>query len=347
MSVCSKNSKKMSDMGQDILFSIVQVIEERHRFLVTSHVKPDGDAMGSLMAMTHILRKMGKLATPVLQDAIPHNCAFVPGVEGILHPPGLIDGYDVGIVVDCAEFSRVGEGLVDMLRRIPVIINIDHHTGTPSYGHFNWVETSASSTCEMLHRLCEALGVAPDPHIATSLYTGLMTDTGSFRFSNTNRHVLELAARLVSEGADPAHIARNIYESAQPQRLHLLAQVLATVEFHLHNRLATAVVTQEMLRASQSTPTDSDGFINELRAVKSVELAIVFREGDNGVVHVSMRSREHVDVAHLARAHGGGGHRQAAAFRTQGTLSEIRKEITGKAMAYLRELTENHEANTS
>ncbi len=334
----------MNDMGQDILQGIAQIVQEKHRFLVTSHVKPDGDAMGSLMAMTLILRKMGKTATPALQDIVPDNCAFLPGVEGIVHQPAFTEGYDAAILVDCADFSRVGESLGEVVRHIPVIINIDHHPGAPSFGHFNWVDTCASSTCEMLHALCETLGVTPDSQIATSLYTGLMTDTGSFRFTNTNQRVLELAARLVSAGADPAHIAQNIYESARPQRLHLLAQVLATVEFHLNDRLATAMVTQEMFKTSRTTPMDSDGFINELRSVKSVEIAIMFREGENGITHVSMRSSKNVDVAFLARAHGGGGHRQAAAFRTQGPLPEIRRRITEKAKAYLIESANNHEA---
>lgn len=325
----------MNSRSEGIVQDIVRAIGEKRRFLVTSHIKPDGDAVGSLLAMTYMLRRMGKSAIPHLEDAVPDNCRFLPGAQEIVHQPRPAAEYDVAVILDCGDFSRVGEQLHGVASQIPLIVNIDHHLGTAPYGHLNWVETSASSTCELLYRLCDALDIRLDPHIATQLYTGLMTDTGSFRFTNTTQQALEMAAKLVSAGAEPAVIAGNIYDSAPAQRLHLLAQVLATVRFFHDNRLATAEVTQQMFISSQTTPMDSEGFINELRSVKTVELALLFREGQNSMVHVSMRSKGNVDVAALARIHGGGGHRQAAAFRVKGSLPEIRRHITQQALDHL------------
>ncbi len=332
-------------MRSEILQTIAETIRNNRRFLVTSHSKPDGDAMGALLAMTFILKKMGKAAVPHLEDPVPTNCAFLPGVEDIVHEPWSAVEYDVAFILDCGDFSRIGKKLEAFVSKIPVIVSIDHHVGTKPYGHINWVETPASSTCEMLCHLAQELGIIIDTPLATQLYTGLMTDTGSFRFSNTDQHVLELAAKLAGAGANPAHVAQNIYESNQPQRLHLLAQVLMTVQFFQEDRLATAQVTQEMLAASGTTAMDSEGFINELRSVKPVELAIFFREGPDGITHVSMRSKENVDVAALARSHGGGGHRRAAAFRQEGDLPEIRRRITMGAIAYLKQSSHPVEAH--
>ncbi len=332
-------------MRREILHNIAETVQNHQRFLITSHSKPDGDAMGATLAMTFILRRMGKTATPHLEDPVPANCAFLPGVEDIVHGPPAAEEYDVAFILDCGDFSRIGKTLEPLVAEIPIIVNIDHHVGTRPYGHINWIETPASSTCEMLCRLASELGVSLDAPLATQLYTGIMTDTGSFRFSNTDQHVLELAAKLVGAGANPAHVARNIYESAPPQRLHLLAQTLTTVRFFQDNRLATAEVTQEMLTATGTTAMDSEGFINELRSVKPVELAILFRENEDGIVHVSMRSKENVDVAALARAHGGGGHHRAAAFRRKGHLPEIRHRITLEAMAHLDQSSHSIEAD--
>jgi len=190
----------------------------------------------------------------------------------------------------------------------------------------------------MLYDLSPAFPVALDDQIATQLYTGLLTDTGSFRFSNTTRRVLEIATALVAAGADPARIAQEVYDSASPQGLKLLARVLSSVVFLSGDRLATMVLTQRMFQETGTSPEDTEGFINYIRSVKPVDLAMLFRQEKNGMVHVSMRSKGRVDVAALARRYGGGGHRHAAAFRVSGSLERLRETFTGVALEYLDEI---------
>ena len=250
------------------------------------------------------------------------NSSFCREAREVQNKPLESAEYEVAILVDCGDFERVGDELSEFIaRRVPFVINIDHHVPSKPFGNIYWVETSASSTCEMLFDLCMNLSLAPDADLSTLLYTGIMTDTGSFRFSNTNRRVFEIVSILVEAGADPAYIATQVYDSATPEKLKLLAQVLGTVEFHAGSRIATAELTRSMLSNSSASYMDSEGFINHLRSVKSVDLAILFREGNDGLVHVSLRSREGINVAKLAQRHGGGGHRQAAACRIPGEPS--------------------------
>jgi phosphoesterase RecJ-like protein len=160
-------------------------------------------------------------------------------------------------------------------------------------------------------------------------------DTGGFRFANTNQRVLEIAGELVAAGANPAYIAEQAYESATPGAIQLLAQVLGTIRFFADNRLASAELTQTMFNETGTSPVDSEGIINHLRSVKSVLLAMLFREDEDGVIHVSLRSKGPVDVATFAKGHGGGGHRHAAAFRLSGKMAEVRTQITQEGLSYL------------
>lgn len=326
----------MSPQKSQSINSIAKAIHEHRRFLVVTHVRPDGDAGGSVLGLTSMLRRLKKVADPYCQDPLPPNLDFLPGAGSIRHVPPDPDRYDVAILVDCGELHRVGGSFEDPVSRTSLVVNIDHHINHAPFGHVHWVDSSASSTCEMLYDLSFSLPVPLDPEIATLLYTGVITDTGSFRFSNTNCRVMEIATDLVCAGANPSEIAQCVYDSGTAQRLHLLGRVLTTVDFHLDARLATAALSRAMFHETGTTAADSDGFINHLRSVHSVDMAILFREDTDGQTHVSMRSKGEVDVAAFARRFGGGGHRNAAAFRTMGKLDDIRREFTHKAMDYLR-----------
>jgi len=325
----------MNDVKSPPLRDLQLAIERLNRFAVATHVRPDGDAIGSLLGLTYMLRKLGKEAHPYCQDPIPPAQQFLSGSRNIRHKIEEPSFYDAAILVDCGGLLRVGDALADSIGKIPFLINIDHHLNDVPFGDIFWVTPSASSTCEMLYLLCGRLQLALDPDIATQLYTGLLADTGSFRFSNTNRQVLEIASALVEAGAQPAYIAEQLYESASPQSIQLLARVLSTIVFSSDRRLATAELTQEMFADTQTSPEESEGFINHLRSVKSVQLAMLFREDNNGVVHISVRSKGGVDAAAFAKQHGGGGHRNAAAFRVSGSLDAIRSRLTREALDYL------------
>ncbi len=323
----------MSEIQTDKIREIISAIRNNERFMLATHVRPDGDAIGSVLGMRLMLRRMGKLADVYVQDSFPPEFAFLPETEGVASKPPESAKYDVAIFLDCGDFERVGDEIAQFTSaRVPFLINIDHHCPNKPFGNIYWVETSASSTCEMLFDFCMHLSLAPDPQLASLLYTGILTDTGSFRFSNTNRRVFEIVSVLIQAGADPAHIANQVYDSGSPEKLNLLAKVLETVEFHAGSRIATAELTRGMLASTSATYMDSEGFINYLRSVKSVDLAILFREGNDGLIHVSLRSKNGIDVARLAQKHGGGGHKQAAACRISGDLREVRSMFVGEAV---------------
>ncbi len=315
---------------------VISAIRANERFLIATHVRPDGDAIGALLGMKLVLERLGKKADPFCRDNLPPEFEFLPETETVSALPPPDARYDAAILVDCGDLDRVGDALFDFIKnRVPVVINIDHHVTARPFGTSHWVETGASSTCEMIFDLCMHLSLPPDPDLASLLYTGIVTDTGSFRFANTNRRVFEITTVLVEAGADPAYIAQGVYDSTSPEKLSLLATALGTVEFHANSRLASAELSRAMLERTKTSYADSEGFINHLRSVKTVELAVFFREGSDGLIHVSLRSRNGIDVATFAQRHGGGGHRLAAACRIQGTLRAVRSMIVKEALEYL------------
>lgn len=326
----------MNSHNHEAIPHILEALSSRNRFLVATHVRPDGDAVGSVLAMALILRRMGKEADPYCQDPIISSHEFLPGSSEIRHQVESPELYEAAIMVDCGDFHRVGPVLESAIGRIPCLINIDHHLNDAPFGDISWVSPRASSTCEMLYDLAVSIPLHPDAQIATLLYTGLLTDTGSFRFSNTTERVLEIARHLVQCGAEPSHIAEQVYDSSSPQRIQLLARVLSTVEFHAGDQLVTAELSRRMFAETGTTPADTESFINHLRSVKTARMAIIFREEADGTINVSMRSKGTVDVASMARSHGGGGHFHAAAFRVKGsTLKDARTQFTRKALEYL------------
>lgn len=328
----------MTKHQTDPIPEIITSIQFSQRFLVATHIRPDGDAIGSVLAMAHILRQLGKQADPYCNDPVPSAYRFLPLAETIRDRVSQPSQYEVAILVDCGEFLRVGSALADAISQVPFLITIDHHVSHAAFGNIFWSNTAASSTCEMLYDLSLRLPITIDGDLASTLYTGILTDSGSFRFSNTNQRVLEIAARLVAAGAEPAFIAQQVYDSISVQSLRLLTRTLATVSFFADDRLATAEMTQEMFAETASSPADAEGFINFLRSVKTVAMAMLFREGTDGKIHVSMRSKDNTDVAAFAQRRGGGGHRHAAAFEVEGTLENIRSHFTGEALSYLEHL---------
>lgn len=326
-------NKPQTDTVQEIITSI----QFSQRFLVATHIRPDGDAIGSVLSLTHMLRQLGKQADPYCNDPVPVAYRFLPMVQTIRDRVSHPSHYEVAILVDCGEFLRVGSALAQAINQVPFLVTIDHHVCHATFGNIFWNNTAASSTCEMLYDLSLRLPITIDGDLATTLYTGILTDSGSFRFSNTNQRVLEIAARLVAAGARPAFIAEQVYDSTSVQSLRLLARILATLSFYADERLATAEMTQEMLSETASSPSDAEGFINFLRSVKTVAMAMLFREGTDGKIHVSMRSKGSTDVAGFARRQGGGGHRHAAAFEVEGTLETIRSHFTREALSYLEQ----------
>ncbi len=316
---------------------LLRVLRGGERFLLTSHANPDGDAIGSEVGLARILRSLGKGATIWNADPTPRVYLALPGSDRIHHgeeaPVGFPDSFDALITLECPTLDRCG--LQDQLADILPIFNIDHHLGNEHYGQVNWVDTAAPSLGEMIHRLARTLNVTLDQGTATSLYLTLVTDTGNFRFANATARAFEAAAELVTEGAQPQEVARWLYESQPESAVRLLGETLQTLELAAEGRVATVLLTQEMSGRAGAQPGDSEGLIDVPRSIAGVDAVAVVREIGPGQCKVSLRSRGDVDVERIARAQGGGGHRNAAGFAVDGDCTGVRKSVVEQLTAAL------------
>ncbi len=302
---------------------LLEAFRSGGRFLLSSHQHPDGDAIGSEVALARLLRGLGSSAAIWNADPAPNNYAGVTAGAAIhvgpAPPAGFPEEFDFAVPLECPQLDRTG--LEDALGRLP-ILNIDHHPGNRLYGRANWVDTKAPAVAEMVMRLAAALDADIDETTATALYLGLSTDTGSFRFSNATPRAFEAAAELVRLGARPEKVAGWVYESRSPGAVRLLAEMLGTLELHRGGRVASARLELPMFERAGADRTDSEGLIDHPRSIRGVEAVALFRERPEGDVKVSLRSRGTIDVSAVAARRGGGGHRNAAGCLIEGREAE-------------------------
>ncbi|MCP4659732.1 MAG: bifunctional oligoribonuclease/PAP phosphatase NrnA [bacterium] len=315
--------------------ALLSRIRQGDRFLVTSHVHPDGDAIGSEIGLSRILRQLGKGATIWNHDPTPQLYRSLVGSQrihlGPEEPAGFPELFDAAIVLECPSPDRTG--LEDALAKVP-ILNLDHHLVNEHYGEVNWVDSAAPAVGEMIYRLARAFNLEFDQATANALFLTLVTDTGGFRFSNTSPEAFEAAAALVREGASPETVAHWLYESRPESTLRLLGEVLGSLKLHTGGRIATVLLTEAMRERAAATAGDSEGLIDYPRSIAGVEAVALFRHLQDGGTKVSLRSRGSVDVEKIARRHGGGGHHNAAGF----SLREDDQETAVRAT--VAELTE-------
>lgn len=307
--------------------ALVDAVRKGHRFLLTSHVNPDGDAIGSAIGFSRILHRLGKGATVWSHDGVPQVYRPLPGSSrvhsGKTPPEGFPDIFDAVIVLECPSLDRTG--LAEELQGMK-ILNVDHHLGNEHYGAVNWVETASPAVGEMVFRLAQALHVQIDETSANAFYLTLVTDTGGFRFSNATPAAFEAASELVALGASPETVAKWLYESQPLSAVRLLGEMLRSLEMHAGGKVATVYLTREMMERSDAGPGDSEGLIDHPRSIAGVEAVALFREVDNGF-KVSLRSRGRVDVERIARMSGGGGHRNAAGFTREGDCEGLAASV--------------------
>jgi phosphoesterase RecJ-like protein len=308
--------------------TLVEAVVSHRRFLVTSHLNPDGDAIGTSLALARILRAMGKEAAVWLRDPMPPAYRPMPGAAGVhggAEPPaGFPSGFDLCVVLECPTLDR--SGLEALLPRLP-LLNIDHHLGNDGYGLVRWVDVTAPAVGEMVLRLAERLGATVDADAATLLHLAIVTDTGGFRFQNATPAAFEACARLVRLGSQPERIAQWLYESQSLGAVRLLGEVLPTLELAADGQVATALLTLEMFERAGAQPGESEGLIDHPRSIAGVEAVALCRERVPGRTKVSLRSRGDVDVEQIARRHGGGGHKNAAGFELAGTPAAVRPAV--------------------
>ncbi len=312
--------------------AILKTIKEGKRFLVASHESPDGDALASTLALTLALRDAGKDVVAYNCDGIPESLDFLPGSDTVV---STLDGYglfDAGFILDSGELRRAGKHLRGLCR---ILVNIDHHPYSENFGEIYYVDTEACATGALVYRiLCEgAMPISKD--VAVCIYSAILSDTGSFRYSNSNPEAFRIASEMVSLGVIPWDVATGLYENQAESRLRLLSLVLPTLALSPCRRLASVSATLQMMRDTGTGPEHTDSFINYPRSIRGVEVAIFFRQVEDSAFKVGFRSKGRVDVGALARELGGGGHHNAAGALVRGPLDEVRDSVFSSLSALL------------
>lgn len=308
-----------------MITKIIREIESNTSFLVTTHEGPDGDAVGSTMALASYLRARGKDVTLYYCDPIPDTYNFLPLSELAVHT--IPDrAYDVCFVLDAGELKRAGAEFTSF-NGCGKIVNIDHHPYCEEFGNLNYVDSSASATGALIYRILIAAGYPLDYDTALCVYVAIVTDTGSFRYSNADPEAFKISGELVALGINPWSVAEKLYESQPLKRLQLLALALSTLTVSKSGDFASITVTLDMYEQTGTTSELTDGFVNYPRSIHGVEVSIFFREIKEGVYKVSFRSKGKVNVSSLAIAFGGGGHHNAAGCTLLGTLDEVKETV--------------------
>jgi phosphoesterase RecJ-like protein len=309
--------------------AVADEIRRRQRFVVTSHTRPDGDAIGSSLAMAFALKYLGKDVRVVSRDAPPPAMLAFPGVPEIEVTEHVDDPGDAVIVMECGDLARTGVTGLDRT----FVINVDHHPGNQMFGQSNWFDLSAAACGEMVFDLIRELGVPLSVEIATHVYVAILTDTGSFHYSNITPRTFDICRQCIEAGVSAQDVARNIFDSNHLGRLKLFGAVLSGMQLDETGRIATVWVDKQLAKQCGGTYEDTEGLINLPLTVKEILTAVFFKENGSGDWRVSMRSKGTIDVNAIAKEFGGGGHKNASGCSAQGTLPELR-------LLFERKLTE-------
>jgi phosphoesterase RecJ-like protein len=304
----------------EIYKTIWNKILDSEKIAIISHLNPDGDALGSSLSLYSILKKIGKEVNIVnVTSPLPHFLDFLPNYNEIQNR--VPEKYDLMISCDCGSFDRLG-----IEERPPFLINIDHHISNTNFGDINLVE-DAVSTSQVIFRLLKDIGVNIDKESAICLYTALVTDSGNFQYDNVDSEAFEMAAELLRCGVESGYVAKMLFERDRVEKLKFLSKALETLELFLEQKVACVEITKEMFEVTGATKNDSEGLVNMIRKVESVEVAMVLREEEEGV-KVSLRSKNYVDVSKIAVKFGGGGHIRASGATIKGKgFEEIKNMI--------------------
>lgn len=302
---------------------IRDAIQQRQRFLLTSHARADGDSIGSQLAMAFALDALGKQVRIVNADPAPEHYLEFPGVDRIEIATRVEPDVDAVIVMECSDLSRTG---VAGLER-EFLINIDHHAGNRMYGAVNWFDESAAACGEMVFDVIKALRVPMTLEIATHVYLAILTDTGSFHHSNITPRTFDICRQAVEAGVNPTAMARGVFDSNSFGKLKLIGALLNSMELVDSGRLAVLYMDDQMLAACGCTNNDTEGIINLPLTAREIQAVVFFKVAPAAEVRVSMRSKYDVDVRMVANKFGGGGHKNAAGFTVQGGLDDVKPRI--------------------
>jgi bifunctional oligoribonuclease and PAP phosphatase NrnA len=314
-------------MKQSSFDEIGAVLRSHERFAVLSHVRPDGDALGSQLGLGLSLSKMGKTVMVRNEDGLLEKYNFLPGGKFLQTPLSEPQDFDVAIALDTATQSRIGTAM-ELVRSAKMWINIDHHPSNPGYGDLVYIDSTAPATGQILFELISSQGMPMDPAIAENLFVAISTDTGSFQYPNTTARTFEIGAELLRCGVNVGRVSQLLYENYPRRRAELLRELLGTMRFEGHGKVACFSLSLATAAKLGAKPEDNEGLIDHLRAIQGVVVAAFFEELPEGKVRVSMRSKsEAADVCAICEKFGGGGHKLAAGARVRGTLAEVEEKV--------------------
>jgi bifunctional oligoribonuclease and PAP phosphatase NrnA len=317
----------------DQLYSqITEAMRGAQRIGIACHIRPDGDALGSVLGLGLSLRLAGKQVTLLSNDGVPWNLEFMKGSAEITQPKGEVLELDLAIAVDTATHERMGEHSVRALSAAPLLINIDHHGSNPGYGHINLIDTTAPAVGQIIYDLLIAGNWPMDEAVRDALFVAISTDTGSFQYSSTTAHTHEVVAAMIREGLDTAALSQLLYARNPLRKIELLRTLLNEMEMHAGGRIAAWKYSQATKARIGVKPGDTEGLIDHLRGIEGVTCAVIAEEQKDGRIRISARSQSPaVDVAKVCAIFGGGGHRLAAGATLPGPLDVA-------AEAYLTQL---------
>ena len=313
--------------GRSTFEEIGRAFRQYHTIAVLSHVRPDGDALGSQLALALSLQQLGKHVHVWNEDGMLEKYSFLPRAELMGTPPATAQDVDLAVALDTAIQNRLGTA-GQAIRSAKLWINIDHHVSNPGYGDLVHIDPTAPATGQILFELIKSEKLPLDHDIAENLYVAISTDTGSFQYPNTTARTFEIAAELVRVGLKVGTISQQVYENYPRRRIELLRELLSTMRFNSDGRVASFALTLKTAVERGVIPEDNEGLIDHLRAIRGVLVAVFFEELADGKVRVSMRSKsEDVDVCAICEKFGGGGHKLAAGARIRGTLADVEERV--------------------
>lgn len=333
----------MSKIIDENYSKIAEKLSSLKHVLITSHINPDGDNIASVVALGAGLELLGKSVTLVLVSPVPHIYKFISGSERIVDFKKLDEerpNFDCAMVLDVGSLKRVGE-TVDLRKYTKLVMNIDHHVKTENCGDISFVDSSYSSTAEIIYNLLTDLGVKITPEIAEALYVGIMTDTGGFQFQNTTASAMKAVSELIALGASPEKISQKVYFSNRAAKIVLMGKVLSTLKFDPSGKIGWITATKEVIDECGANSDDLENVINNLTSIETIEVAILFRDLHDGKIKLSLRARNSVDVQKFALKYQGGGHKKASGMVLDATLEDAVNRVIFEFRDYIREYVKN------
>lgn len=310
------------------LTKVINIIKKYQNFLITSHINPEGDSIGSQLSLLNLLNRLDKTVYIINEDPVPDSYKFLPVTDKV---STLIDkkyNFEVTIILDCPNLQRIGK-VINLIDKDKIIVNIDHHISNENFGKVNWVDVGASSVGEMVYKIYEKIGCKIEKENALYLYVAILTDTGSFRYSNTASSTHRIVSRLLEYGLEPDKISEDVYDKKSLPATKLLGFALSNISISEDGGVAWIKLTNEMFKATGARPEETENFINFARAISGVKVAFLLMEKE-GEIKVNFRSKGEINVNKIASAFGGGGHTKASGCKIKGQIDEVEKLVLDK-----------------